>query len=582
MAFISEKNIDKVSFLYAIIVVGVMTFSTGALFIIKKVDTMNKELLRSEQEFIAEQRQLLKKDVEILVKRVESRRLSVAKLMQERLQERVTDVRKIVSGIYQTMHGRFPEKEVQEVIREAIRPLRFNQDMGYFFILTLEGRAILYPVAPELEGQDFLRGGAWDNPEVAGQLLEVARKEGRGFTRYLWTMPGDDSGGLHEKVSYVSLIEELGWVIGTGEYLDNLSLLGKEIVTRDLTASLSEIKTDYYFVYDLHNINGGQDFATMLINNNRPDLVGSKLSDDYRDAKGKEFRKEFLNGIRESAEAYVVYWYKKPGEDGGVGRKLSYFKLYPEWNWVFARGIYFDRLDAVLNEKKQEISRKVKNDIAMLCIIFLAAVTVALFVAYKFSKGLQRIFDSYRHTQQEYLGELELLNKSLKKQSRTDELTQIFNRGYFNIQLTRETTRASRYESPLSVMMLDIDHFKIINDTFGHLAGDRVLLEIAQLIKDNIRQSDFLARWGGEEFAILIPGIELEQAMRVAEKLRVLVEKNEFSIGSQVTCSFGISSYVHKEDEDAFLQRADMALYQAKQQGRNRCMGNRNGIIKTI
>lgn len=574
MAFVSEKNIDKVSFLYAIIVVGVMTFSTGSLFIIKKVDTMKKDLLSSEQEFIAEQKLLLKKDVELLIKRVDSRRLSVARRMQERLRERVSYVRTIAAGIYETMNGQFPEETIKEVVKEAIRPLRFNQGLGYFFIIALDGTSVLYPVAPEREGKNHLKGGVWDNPETIERLLEVARKEGRGFAHYRWAMPGDASGRLHEKVSYVSLFEEFGWVIGTGEYLENLNLLGKEMITGDLAASLADIGTDYYFVYDLHNADGGPDFATMLINNNRPDLVGSKLSDDYRDAKGKEFRKEFLKGIREQGEAFVVYWYKKPGDGADIGRKLSYFKLYPEWNWVLARGIYFDRLEAVLSEQKQEISRKVRNDIIMLCIIFLAAVTVALFVAYRFSKGLQRIFDSYRTTQQDYLEKLELLNKTLKRQSRTDALTQIFNRRYFNVQLTREFSRAIRYKSRLSVILLDIDYFKIINDTYGHLAGDMVLQEIAQLIQDNIRKSDILARWGGEEFAILAPGISIGQALQFAEKLRQLVEGNEFSIDRQVTCSFGVSSYVSQDDEDAFLQRADTALYQAKQTGRNRCMAS--------
>ena len=582
MAFVSEKNIDKVSFLYAIIVVGVMTFSTGALFIIKKVDTMQKDLLNSEREFIAEQKLLLKKDVEMLIKRVDGRRLSVSKQMQNRLEGRVSDARKAVAGIYRTMRGRFPKSEIEDVIREALRPLRFNQGMGYFFVLSLDGTTILYPVAPELEGNYFLRNEEGPNPEVIKQLLEVARKDGKGFVRYSWTMPGDDSGRLHEKVSYVTLFEELGWVIGTGEYVDNLNKLGKESINRELSDSLAGSVEDYYFVYELHNIHGGKNFATMLINNNRPDLVGNKLSDDYLDAKGKEFRKEFLKGIRESGEAFVVYWYKKPGNDGGIGRKLSYFKFYPKWNWVFARGIYFDRLDAALAEQKQEISKKVKDDIVMLCIIFLAAVTVALFVAYRFSKELQKIFDSYRLTQQENLGELEQLNKTLKKQSQTDALTQIFNRGYFNVQLARETSRSSRYKNPLSVVLLDIDYFKIINDTFGHLAGDTVLQEIAHLIQDNIRQSDFLARWGGEEFAVLAPGVELGQALKLAEKLRILVEKHDFSIDRQVTCSFGVSSYMSGEDEDEFLLRADTALYQAKQTGRNKCMGNRGDNIETI
>jgi diguanylate cyclase (GGDEF)-like protein len=278
-----------------------------------------------------------------------------------------------------------------------------------------------------------------------------------------------------------------------------------------------------------------------------------------------------MEGIRESGESFVVYWYKKP-DGSGIGRKLSYFKLYPEWNWIIARGIYFDRLDNIIATKKEELSKKVKNDIMLLCLIFLVAVTIALFVAYKFSKELQNIFDRYKQTQRESFAKLEVLNQTLEKQSHTDALTQIYNRGFFNQQLTNETSRVNRYKTPLSMILFDIDHFKTINDTHGHLAGDTVLKELAALIQENTRQSDFYARWGGEEFVVLLPGVEKEKAKQVAEKLRLIIAKFTFSVQQSITCSFGISSFIPLENNNTFLQRVDKALYQAKQGGRNKCV----------
>ena len=112
----------------------------------------------------------------------------------------------------------------------------------------------------------------------------------------------------------------------------------------------------------------------------------------------------------------------------------------------------------------------------------------------------------------------------------------------------------------------------MINDTHGHLVGDKVLKELASLIQDNIRPSDFHARWGGEEFVILIPGVDKEKALEFAEKLRMLIEKFQFVHKQNITCSFGISSFIPSEDENTFLQRVDKALYQAKQGGRNKCI----------
>ena len=571
MRFVSEQHIDKISFLYAVIVVAVMTFSTGALFITNKIDTLNEDLVALEQDFIVQQKEQLKNDVNGLLVRIDVRRSRLAQLLEDRLQERVEEAREIAANLYAQMPDNMTREAVAGVIREAIRPILFNGKHGYIFILALDGEAILYPTDRSIEGSNFLTNNIAGGPDVIKNLIRIACEQGHGFYHYNWLMPGDDSESLHKKISYVTLFEPLGWVIGTGEYIENLDALARTSVIEDFSVTMNSDSTDYYFAYAVHDINGGDDFATMVINGNRPDLVGKKISDDYLDARGKPFRKEFLQGIREEGESFVVYWYKK-SDGSGIGRKLSYFKLYPEWNWILARGIYFDRLDNIIATKKEELSKKVHNDILLLCLLFLVAVVIALFVAYKFSKGLQSIFDRYKRTQQESLDKLEILNVTLEKQNKTDAVTQIFNRGFFNQQLTRAISGANRYKTPTSLILFDIDYFKVINDTYGHLAGDTVLRELAGLMQDNIRQNDFLARWGGEEFVILSSGIDREEALQFAEKLRLLIASFSFSTKNTITCSFGVSSFIPPEDGNTFLQRVDKALYQAKQQGRNKCV----------
>ena len=571
MRIVSEKNITKVSFLYAIIIVGVMTFSTGSLFIAKKINTLKTDLVEIEKEYITRQEEELKRDVGGLVERLDQRRRDMDERLQQQLKQRVEEALSIADNIYWKMQGRMGAEQIEDVIREAIRPIRFNEQQSYYFILDLKGKAVMYPPDPGIEGTNFLAGAAAVDPETVREAIRLSSEEGGGFYRYSLKKTGDDSGTLYDKVSYVGFFEPLGWVIGTGEYLDYLESLSKATISGDLSASLKKDPVDYYFVYELHDIDGGDDFATMLINSNRPDLVGQRLSDDYTDGKGKKFRKEFLKGIRENGEAHVVYWYKKPN-GSGEGRKLSYFKHYPTWNWVLARGIYLDRLDETIAAQKAELKEKVRNDIIILCILFFGAVIIALIVAYFFSRELQEIFNRYRNQQRENLGKLEELNRALEKQSQTDVLTQIFNRRFFNMQLAKEAARSTRHRTPLSVLMFDIDHFKAINDKHGHLAGDRILQELSALTQDNIRQSDFLARWGGEEFALLTPGVGLKNGGKFAEKLRCLIEKYDFRIDQKVTCSFGVSCYKAGEEISALMQRADQALYQAKDGGRNCCV----------
>jgi diguanylate cyclase (GGDEF)-like protein len=165
--------------------------------------------------------------------------------------------------------------------------------------------------------------------------------------------------------------------------------------------------------------------------------------------------------------------------------------------------------------------------------------------------------------------ELKRLNELLERQATTDPLTGISNRLKFNEVLDAEVQRAKRYAMPLSLIMFDIDRFKLINDTHGHDIGDRVLRELTALVKGNIRVNDSLARWGGEEFMILAANTTLENARLFAEGLRSLIAGHSFQDVGRVTCSFGIARLLD-ESSDQLLQRVDRALYSAKENGRDR------------
>lgn len=130
--------------------------------------------------------------------------------------------------------------------------------------------------------------------------------------------------------------------------------------------------------------------------------------------------------------------------------------------------------------------------------------------------------------------------------------------------------RAGRHPNPFSVIFLDIDRFKQVNDSFGHEAGDRILIGVAQLIGKQVRRTDVFARYGGEEFAILMPQTDLEGACALAEKCRLALQENTFADVGKVTASFGVATCDRKETSDQFLKRVDLSLYEAKAGGRNR------------
>lgn len=165
-----------------------------------------------------------------------------------------------------------------------------------------------------------------------------------------------------------------------------------------------------------------------------------------------------------------------------------------------------------------------------------------------------------------------LLYKEALESALTDALTGMGNRRALDANLHREAERSVRHNKPLSVVILDLDHFKLINDTYGHQAGDEVLVQAAQLIKNNFRKGDLRYRYGGEEFLLILDETSSDQAKVTAERLRTLFEAHEFNCAGNsvsLTVSVGYTSFEHGESLKDFVGRADEALYRAKRLGRN-------------
>ena len=168
--------------------------------------------------------------------------------------------------------------------------------------------------------------------------------------------------------------------------------------------------------------------------------------------------------------------------------------------------------------------------------------------------------------------ELKAKNNLLEKLSQTDYLTGLLNRRKIYKELEKEYQRSNRYNSTFSIIILDIDWFKSVNDTHGHDAGDKVLKEVADILKSMLRATDSLARWGGEEFLVLCPATNLEGSTAIAQKIIAAIENNSFSVPSKITISAGISEYKSELSLEDLLIKTDHKLYQAKFQGRNQMM----------
>jgi len=205
--------------------------------------------------------------------------------------------------------------------------------------------------------------------------------------------------------------------------------------------------------------------------------------------------------------------------------------------------------------------------IELIRIISLGLGILLIAVSYYLMKS---IFSRYTNTIEHYQYQLERKNQTLSKMTNIDFLTKISNRRHIQNILVQEIKRSKRYNNKLSLIIFDVDDFKQINDKYGHNVGDAVLQNIAQVMSNQTRQSDYIGRWGGEEFIVVATETAVENASVLAEELRTSIEQFDFHEEFRVTCSFGLIELTDENDVSEIVNKADHAMYRAKKNGKNR------------
>lgn len=220
-----------------------------------------------------------------------------------------------------------------------------------------------------------------------------------------------------------------------------------------------------------------------------------------------------------------------------------------------------------------EICQKLRNTPQNNLIYIIIILTEAI----ESEGGLERVADDYVKKPvdpQELLDRIRLGLYAVEKKrsAMKDALSELYDRDFFNLYLVQEVERVQRYDRHLSLILVDIDSFQKVNETYGYLMGDVVLTEISKIVRMHCRETDIPVRWGGEEFAILLPETDLEGGIMLAERIRQAIDSHQFEDVSHITASFGVASF--KTDEQNLLMRADVALHKAKHSGKNRVVSS--------
>ena len=314
----------------------------------------------------------------------------------------------------------------------------------------------------------------------------------------------------------------------------------------------------YIWVNEILNYSGGDNYAIRLIHPNLIDTEGALLSTNTTDIKGNQPYLTELEGIKRDGSIFYSYYFKKLSSDV-ISEKLTYSKLYPDFNWIISMGVHLDDISEYLISTSQKSKEHINALIKLIVVLILILSTLSI----GFLIALDRWYNSR-------------VKRNLIAEAMIDPLTGVLNRRAGIRDLTEYMRRylSGDLKQMIAIVMMDLDDFKLINDTYGHETGDRVLGYFTQTIREHVRQTDRLYRWGGEEFLLVLEGLGPDNFEGYDIKLlHALKLRQPFEdLGSLVfTMSMGIAFFEQGDvDYKEVLARADAALYLSKKTGKDR------------
>ncbi len=268
--------------------------------------------------------------------------------------------------------GSIPQLELQNKLKSLVRSIRYDGD-NYIWINDMDAKIIMHPISTHLDGKNLSDMQDSKGKFLFKEMVRVCRNDGEGMVDYWWTKP--ETGTDTRKVSYVKLIPELGWILGTGAWMDDITSEMKKNALTQL-ASMRMRDGNYFWVNDMN--------SHMVMHPINPALNGKDMS-GYTDTKGKHLFREMIDVAKTNGEGTVEYWWGKPGKSGDYP-KLSYVKLFKPWGWITGMGVYTDDIDQALALKQAEL-RSTVNSMMLLALIAAGILAVLLTIAANFFAG---------------------------------------------------------------------------------------------------------------------------------------------------------------------------------------------------
>ena len=386
----------------------------------------NNRALQMRSNYVLEQRRLIKFEVDRVVKLIDYEVDKHLREIQNLTKQRTLEAYSIASNIYKQNKGKKTDKDIKQIIIDALRPIHFDNGNGSYFINTFEGIPQLSAGTPELEGTNMLKTRDSRGKYFFQDMINIVLFHREGFSSYYWSNP-NDQGNDHEKISYIKHFEPYDWIIGAEANLSAVTKSMQNIITHYVTTNrFGPNERGYVFINELLDIQGGKEFAKVYANPNRPNDTGKKISDDFKDANGKLFRKEFLQGLRDKGECFVDYWYKKI-DSATPSPKTSYFKLAGSERFIVAAGLYTDDIESEIQQMLVELKSQLFRGFLFVSILFFGGFLFTIAIFNFLSKKLENDFllfvDFFKHAALSS----ERINRDMLKFEELDQLADYAN-----------------------------------------------------------------------------------------------------------------------------------------------------------
>lgn len=589
----------SVSSIYLRLSLGLSTLIVilaGATLIIVNTQQHNDMVEQVSDGISSQLKSAMTRQVDSTIKLINEVHLEAEQKLKEKLAKEVRQAHQQASKILKN-NPDIPLASQKELIIDTLRPIHFNSGRGSIFIADINGNLLLNPGNRQYEGASIeqLANFSKENTHFISSTIQRVKDQGELYIEGL--KPGFmDAPNTQANPTFVyyKYLDSLEWIIGTQEPIE----LFEEGTKEQLLGILSKLplnKRLQLFIAD--------DELNLLA---LPGLIPKGDLGLYEALPENEALIEEAVKLAKNNQSKVIKanWFDQKSEQ--YDPILLYMSLEPNWKWLIGSFVTLSDIEQEIGLNKSRLADRVEEQIleiaVVLIIAYLIAVIVGLLVYRKiewhFNLFIERLqsaahenhpvsgemisiqeFDTLAQTMNEQLEKRATLQQQLEQLAQKDPLTNLYNRRRMDELLSLEVARTKRNSQPFCLVICDIDHFKNVNDTFGHEVGDQVICAVAKILHSSLREQDSVARWGGEEFLIALPETQMEEAEKVAHKLRVLCENHTIdNEGKSInfTLTFGVDLFDGSKDIKAVIAAADHALYQGKNQGRNVVVCNKH------